>query len=135
MGSIFVSSAQAFDENHTCLIYFTGIGCLHCARTDAMILEQLPREYPNLIVIEYEIYELKQNAPLLDEYDSIYQSGFEIPLIIFNQEQHISGDIAILKNIRGIIEELDSNKCPLIDGSCQDFNDLDVTSLPGYPKI
>jgi len=135
LGSLFAFSAQASEENHTCLIYFTGIGCLHCARTDAMVLEQLPREYPNLIVIEYEIYELKQNAPLLDEYDSTYQSGFEIPLIIFNQEQHVSGDIAILKNIRGIIEELGSNKCPLIDGSSQDFNDLDVTSLPGYPKI
>jgi len=135
LGSLFAFSAQASDKNHTCLIYFTGIGCLHCARTDAMILEQLPREYPNLIVIEYEIYELKQNAPLLDEYDSTYQSGFEIPLIIFNQEQHISGDITILKNIRGIIEELDFNKCPLIDGSCQDFSALDVTFLPGYPKI
>ena len=135
LGSIFTAAAQASEEHYSCLVYFTGIGCLHCARTDTVILEQLPREYPGLIVIEYEIYEQEQNAPLLDKYHSTYHSGLEIPLIIFNQEQYISGDITILKNISGTIEESDFNKCPLIDGSSQGFSTLDITSLPGYPKI
>ena len=117
------------------MVYFTGIGCPHCERTASLVLEQLPREYANLVIIEYEIQENEQNAPLLDEYVSAYHIGYELPLIIFSQDQYIGGESPILNNVRGVIEELDSNKCPLADGSSQDFNELDLTSLPGYPVI
>jgi len=133
-----ITPLEAFapiQENHVCMVYFTGIGCLHCARADPVVLEQLPREYPNLVIIEYEIYGQEQNAPVLDAYSDKYYSGYVIPLIIFNQDQYLADDSSILRDVRGIIEELDSNMCPLIDGSSQDFNDLDLTSLPSYPKI
>jgi len=118
------------------MVYFTGIGCPHCERTTPTILEQLPREYANLVIIEYEIYEkYEQNAPLFDEYVSTYHTGFEFPLAVFNQDQYIAGELPILEKVRGVIEELDSNKCPLADGSSQDFNELDPVSLPGYPVI
>jgi len=122
-------------ENQVCMVYFTGIGCPNCARTDPVVLEQLPREYPNLVIVEYEIYEQEQNALVLDAYNDKYHSGYVIPLIIFNQDQYLGDDSSILRNVRRIINELDSNKCPLMDGSSQDFNDLDLTSLPSYPKI
>jgi len=117
------------------MVYFTGIGCRHCERTASLVLEQLPREYANLVIIEYEIQENEQNAPLLDEYVSTYHIGYELPLIIFSQGQYIGGESPILNNVRGVIAELDSNKCPLVDGTSQDFNDLDLTSLPSYPII
>jgi len=122
-------------ENYICMVYFAGIGCSHCEKVTPLILEQLPRDYPNLVIIEYEIYEQEQNAPLFDEYVSAYHTTFELPLIIFNQDQHVAGDASIEKNTRTIVEELDSNQCPLIDGTSQDFKDLDPTSLPGYPRI
>lgn len=122
-------------ENYVCAVYFAGIGCSHCEKVTPLILEQLPREYPNLVIIEYEMYEQEQNAPLFDEYVSAYHTTFDFPLIIFNQDQYVAGDVSIEKNTRTIIEELDSNKCPLIDGTTQDFKDLDPTSLPGYPRI
>ena len=117
------------------MVYFTGIGCPHCERTASLVLEQLPGEYANLVIIEYEIQENEQNAPLLDEYVSAYHIGYELPLIIFSQDQYIGGESPILNNVRGVIAELDSNKCPLVDGTSQDFNGLDLTSLPGYPII
>jgi thiol-disulfide isomerase/thioredoxin len=117
------------------MVYFTGIGCPHCERTASLVLEQLPREYANLVIIEYEIQENEQNAPLLDEYVSAYHIGYELPLVIFSQDQYIGGESPILSNVRGVIAELDSNKCPLVDGTSQDFNELDLTSLPGYPII
>jgi rhodanese-related sulfurtransferase len=117
------------------MVYFTGIGCPHCERTASLVLEQLPREYANLVIIEYEIQENEQNAPLLDEYVSAYHIGYELPLIIFSQDQHLGGESPILNNVRGVIAELDSNKCPLVDGTSKDFNGLDLTSLPGYPII
>jgi len=135
LGTVSVVSAQGLQENYVCVVYFTGIGCIHCARTDPVVLEQLPREYPDLVIIDYEIYEQEQNAPLLDEYDSKYHSGLELPLIILKQEQYIAGDLTILKNVRQVIDGLAVNRCPLIDGSSQDLNDLDLASLPGYPKI
>ena len=81
---IFLSRFSEAQGNYICAVYFTGVGCPHCAKTDPVVLEDLLREYPNFIVIEYEIYQQGQNAPLLYEYDSKYQSGLGIPLIIFN---------------------------------------------------
>ena len=117
------------------MVYFTGIGCPHCERTASLVLEQLPKEYANLVIIEYEIQENEQNAPLLDEYVSAYHIGYELPLVIFSQDQYLGGESSILNNARGVIAELDSNNCPLVDGTSQDFNGLDLTSLPGYPII
>lgn len=123
------------EQSAVCAVYFTGVGCSHCAKTDPVILVDLLREYPNLVVIEYEIYQQQVNAPLLFEYDSQYGSGLGIPLIIFNKDEYFIGDTPIIKNVRGIIDKSNNNGCPLIDGSSVDFNDLDLASLEGQPKI
>jgi len=122
-------------EKSTCLIYFTGIGCPHCAKTDSFVLEQLPEKYPHLVIIEYEIYQQRENAPFLYDYDNIYHSGLGIPLIIFNKEAFLVGDRPILKNIEELLEEQKGNPCPLINGNSISFEKLDLSSLPGRPKI
>jgi cytochrome c biogenesis protein CcdA len=132
-GSNFAFSAQSSSEN-TCAVYFTGVGCTHCARTDSVVLENLPREYPNLIIIEYEIYQQKENAPLLYEYSQEYDSGLGVPLIIFNKEEHIAGDRPILNKVRGVIEK-GSNPCPLLGEVSESFEGLNLTTLPGLAKI
>ncbi len=121
-------------EDTVCAVYFTGVGCSHCARTDSVILEDLPREYSNLVVIEYEIYQQRENAPLLYQYNEKYNSGLGIPLIIFNQKDYIAGDRPILNETEPIIEK-GNNECLLIDGGSVDFNNLDLTLLSGFPKI
>ncbi len=136
ISSFFINSVQAEDSSDfICAVYFTGVGCPHCANTDPVILEDLPKEYPNFVVIEYEIYQQRENAPLLYEYNENYNSGLGIPLIIFNKKDYMRGDRPILESIRGKIEGLDSNKCPLMDGTSVNFNQLDINSLPGQPKI
>jgi len=134
LGFFLIPNFISADDNIVCAVYFTGIGCSHCAKTDPLILDDLQKEYPNLAIIEYEIYQQKENAPLLYEYNEKYNSGLGIPLIIFNKEKQISGDRPIIDNIRKVIEE-GGNPCPLIDGSPGDFNSLDKSSLPGSPKI
>jgi hypothetical protein len=129
----FTNRAMAEDQL-TCLVYFTGIGCPHCARADPVVLNQLLKEYPHLRIIEYEIYQERANAPLLDEYHQVYDSGLGIPLVIFGKERFIAGDTLILQDIRNEIEK-GGNPCPLIDGSSIDFEELDFTSLPGKPEI
>lgn len=128
------SFGLAVEEQKTCLVYFTGIGCPHCAQVDPLVLEQLPKEYPNLRIIEYEIYQERENAPLLYEYNDVYGSGLGIPLVILGKDRFIVGDKPILNNIRREIER-GSNSCPLIDGSSVNFEELEFSSLPGKPKI
>lgn len=132
----FSSFAQGESKGEkTCLVYFTGLGCPHCAVTDPLVLRELFKEYPDLIIIEYEIYQQKENAPLLYEYNKKYNSGLGIPLIIFNQKEHLIGEKSILENIRKKIKILEGNKCPLIDGRTIEFSKLMINSLAGSPKI
>ncbi|MBM4402698.1 MAG: hypothetical protein FJ044_05640 [Candidatus Cloacimonetes bacterium] len=131
---LFTSPSFAQTER-TCLVYFTGIGCPHCAKVDPLVLEKLPEKYPGLVVVEYEIYQEKQNAPLLFEYDKIYNSGLGIPLVIFDKEKSLVGGTSISQNIEKILEEKKGNPCPLIDGTSVRYEDLDISSLPGSPEI
>ncbi len=135
IGSLLPVALAKDEQNAICAVYFTGIGCSYCAKTDPVVLIDLLREYPDLVIIEYEIYQQQVNAPLLFEYDSEYHSGLGIPLIIFNQDNYLIGGAPIIENINGTINKFDNNNCPLIDGSSVDFNNLDITSLEGQPKI
>ena len=119
----------------TCAVYFTGIGCPHCAKTDPIVLGELVKENPDLIIAEYEIYQQRLNASLLYEYDSKYKSGLGIPLIIFNRDFSLRGDKPILDNIKEMLGKVKGNNFPLIDGSSSPFKDLDITKLPGQPKF
>ncbi len=132
---IFLGDFSQAQENYICAVYFTGVGCPHCARTDPVVLDELLKKDPNLIIVEYEIYQKSANAPLLYQYNSRYNSGLGIPLIIFNKDNYIIGDRPILDKVENKIKTLNSNGCSLIDGSQVDFSKLDIASLPGLPKI
>lgn len=127
------SVSLAFATKDTCAVYFTGIGCPHCAKTDPVVLEQVISENPNLVIIEYEIYQQSENAPLLYFYNDEYGSGLGVPLIIISKEKYIIGDMPIIKGIRDAVKE--KNDCPLVDGTSAKFEDLDILLLPGRPKI
>jgi len=128
-----INNASA--DNVICAVYFTGIGCPHCAKADPVVLGKLVNEYNNLVIIEYEFYQERDNAQLLYGYDSNYDSGLGIPLIIFSRDEHIIGDTPILKNVRKTIDNLSWNPCPLLNGSSVPFSQMDIASLPGKPKI
>ncbi|MCD6414975.1 MAG: hypothetical protein J7L23_05110 [Candidatus Diapherotrites archaeon] len=131
-----VFSQEASCGNKTvCGVYFTGIGCPHCARADPVVLEDTIQEHPELIVIEYEIYQWGMNAPLMYYYDSYYNSGFGIPNILFSKDKKIVGDYPIIQTVGNMVNELKYNPCPLENGSSVDFSSLNITQLPGHPKI
>ncbi len=137
IGLIFSSQAfaQNSQEDYISIVYFHGVGCQHCSHTDPTVLQDLPGEYPELILIGYEIYKMEQNAPLLDEYHSIYTATYDIPVAVFNHERVLTTFGKVLNNIRPYLDELDHNPVPLIDGSSIDFQELDLLTLPGYPEI
>ena len=129
LGFLFLlSPAQA-----TCVVYFTGIGCPHCAKTDPVIFEDLVNKY-NLTIIEYEIYQTPGNGEIMWQYDSTYHTGLGIPLVIFDETKYIIGDLPILRNIESVIEEVNHNQCLLLNKKVYP-EALDLNELPGIPKI
>lgn len=128
------STLESHDTSKICAVYITGVGCPHCAVADPKVLEDFPKEYPNLIIIEYEIYQQRENAPLIERYNSNYGSGLGVPLIIFRKDQYIVGDRPILTGVPKFIESVEGNFCPLLEESIS-FEKLDITSIPRHPKI
>ena len=131
---IFAEDNHQGNKDTICAVYITGIGCPACSRADPVILRKLPKENPDFIVIEYEIYRQRKNGLMLVKYNINYNSGFHLPLIIFGKEDHGSGVRAVRKHANEAIIN-GSNYCPLPDGSSVAFNELDLTVLYGKPKI
>jgi len=136
---IISSSTISAEKNQEkiCAVYITGIGCPNCAITDPALLSEYTSKYPDLIIVEYEIYHLRaSNQNIANQYFESYipntQAG--IPLIIFNKNQVGLGRFPVLDS-KEIIKILDSNNYPLPDGSSFNFDDLDLTSLKGKVKI
>ena len=122
-------------EDTSAVIYFTGIGCPHCAKVDPVLLEEWTSDYKNLVVIEYEIYQQGENAVLIDTYNESYSSGYGIPLVIFDREKSIAGDGPILDSFEDELSKHSSNPVLNRDGSAEQFDELDVNTLPFFPKL
>lgn len=132
------ASANAQNNNDAvCSVYLTGIGCPNCAVTDPVLLRDLTAEYPDLVVIEYEIYESHEsNQSISGEYFNTYipvgRAG--VPFIIFDKDNTALGRFEVL-DAEEKIASLDSNPCPLSDGTIESLKDLDLTKLEGKINI
>ena len=120
-------------KKNFCMVYFTGIGCNRCKNSDPPLLSILPEEHPSVIIVEYEMYRERKNASSISVYNSNYGCGIGVPLLIFSKQEFALGDRKILGTIAG--RSFDFNELSLPDGSCRDFNAVDITTLGGRPKI
>ena len=123
----------------SCMVYFTGVGCPHCARTDPVVLGSLLKENPRLVVIEYEIYRTPGNVQYLKAYDSAYQLPAwqqGIPTVFLGKEKKdiLVGDGDVLQNVKSRIRD-NTGQCLLPDGSVEQFSRLKIDYLLGQPKI
>lgn len=120
-----------------CAVYFTGVGCPHCAKTDPIILQQLPGEYNGrFIVLEYEIYQQQGNAQLMYEYNTKLESGLGVPQIVFSGGECKIGDKPILDNVRDCVNQrlVGDGRCQLLDKAVP-FSEVDLNNLAGKPKV
>lgn len=126
----------------SCAIYFTGIGCPHCAKVDPYLFY---RFIPNneLIVIEYEVYKSKDGAKTMDWYINNIRKDFKfagIPQIYFNNDLTLIGDLPILQNLYSYFIQSDGI-CEIniikkvIFNETQEANDNDNIWFSGNPKI
>jgi len=110
-----ISINTAYATNSTCIYYFYGNGCPHCARVDPFI-DQMASKYPNLEVHKFEIYNNKSNALLLNSYFDSYQVpniDRGIP-IIFISNKYLSGDRTIFDSLENDIIANSGAVCPQI---------------------
>lgn len=123
------------NNSKVCATYFTGIGCPHCSQADPLVLGELPNRYSDFILIEYEIYQNRNNGALLNQYHSNYGMSYGVPSIILDENSIYTGDRNILNKLEAKIQQRSSNSCPLPQGEKVSFESLDLNSLPQTPKI
>ncbi len=132
--SVFIIFLFDFGYCSVCAVYFTGIGCPHCAKSDPYVLEKLPRE-TDFVVIEYEIYRDSENANLLSWYTKATGSRIVgVPWLIFDESTSLLGDTPIINNAEAKILFIKNNSC-FLPGSKVSFKDLNISTLPLKPKI
>ncbi|MFH0860365.1 MAG: hypothetical protein V1921_04135 [Candidatus Altiarchaeota archaeon] len=119
-----------------CVIYFSGVGCPHCAEVDPTLLGEIPLKYSQVVVVEYEVYKAKENVEVIRGYNQAGLAGAGIPQLLWENGYSVSGDGPILSTLEeGIAERLASGSpCTLTDGVFP-FGGLDLNALPGRPKI
>lgn len=123
------------DQEIACSVYFSGIGCSHCAKSDPLVLDKIFKNNKNLVVIDYEVYRSQSNAPLMRKYDDVYDVGLGIPLLLFNQDNSIVGDKEIKSKFSNLIKDNKVNKCLLPSGEEEYFKNIDLNSVDGEPKF
>ncbi len=132
-----ITSAQ--ESQKICSVYFTGVGCPHCAAADPIILEEYTKQYENFIVIEYEIYQLSENGQILNDYISNTGAQSGVPQIIIDKEneagERSNGGGPTTSWTKEKIETLDYARCMLPNGTSITFEKLNLNNLPGKPKI
>ncbi len=129
------TAAKSLLRDVTSFIYFTGIGCPHCANVDPGLLKKKVRE-GNLLVVEYEIYRDSANAPLLMAYNSKLNTGLGVPMIVFEDKKGsaVVGDRPIIKAMDSLIAKHKGNGIVLPAGA-RPFDALSLTDLPRLPKL
>lgn len=126
-----LSVVQASDVKT--FIYFTGIGCPHCANVSPTLHNRV-NEDTGLLMVEYELYKEASNARILAEYSNRFDFNLAIPLIVYEPQIYDLGDDPIIKNLETNIAGLDSNILQLADEEIQ-WEVLSMNDFDGKPKI
>lgn len=134
--AVFPSAGLA---KNICGIYITGVGCPHCAASDPVILKDYTEEYPRFVVIEYEIYQTKENRKPFSSYIQAAGASQGVPQILIGDElkagEKASGGGPTTTWTKDQLKNRDSAPCKLSDGSKKSFRNLILNELPGKPKI
>ncbi len=134
--SIPLSIAQEGKGKVVCGVYISGDGCHNCAVTDPILFQDFTKRFPNLVLIEYEIYKSAiENREAKTEYFSTYLGGRGgVPFLIFNKEHTFLGRLNVPK-AGDWIATISQNPCPMADGSSIAFENIDISSFPGKINI
>jgi len=104
-------------ENSTCVYFFYGDGCAHCARVEPFI-NDLESQYDFLNIQKFEIYNDRLNMVLLNQYFESYNVSNDnrgIP-VVFIGKNYLIGDRPILENLESETQNNAGAECPVLNG-------------------
>ncbi len=152
--ALFVLPQAAFAQNNPVNIYlFYGDGCPHCAQERQYIVDVLQNKYSNLKIYEYEIYNNKDNAALLQEVAEKLGVGVEgVPFLIIGDQDFVgyakstSAQVIEQKVKECSIEQCNDSVASIVGVDIQEVNDIEendisdegnekIVSLPLFGKI
>jgi len=140
ISAAFAESKSSFLKDSDPLIcgaYLTGIGCSNCSVTDPVLLVESTSRYPNLIILEFEIFHEKMaNMAVKKRYFKEYLPGKRsgVPFFVLDKEKNYIGRLNVLK-VPAVIDSMESNGCPLPNGKSVDFRKIDLTAIPAKFNI
>ena len=99
----------------SCVYYFYGEGCPHCANVKP-VLDELEQKYPDLNIQRFEIYFNEENAKLFQEAAASYSvpEPWGVP-VVFIGEKYLSGDTLIIGGLESEILANPETACPLAE--------------------
>ncbi|USN45525.1 MAG: hypothetical protein H6502_00100 [Candidatus Woesearchaeota archaeon] len=121
----------------TCGVYFSGIGCPHCAKVDPVLLGYETLTSHDLLVIDYEIYQKNAaNGAVMLAYTSAKGVAGGVPFLLVGDIQGI-GDSPILRSIDTGLLDLPAHCALERDGAIvkQEARDVLYDELPGRPVV
>jgi cytochrome c biogenesis protein CcdA/thiol-disulfide isomerase/thioredoxin len=135
------NSLETLDSNNSktkVLVYFTGIGCPHCAKIDPILFNDLIVNNKDVAIIEYEVKHKQENAQYMLYYNEVYNSGYDIPVAIFDKDNKFYYN-EISNFIDNNFNNLQENVIPLpkniYDGEPDYFENINLDKLKGRPVI
>lgn len=125
----------SLSQNDVCAVYLTSSKCPDCLITDRIVLTNFTLNYPQLVLIEYDIHETSTNQEIASSFFNSYmEKGKEgIPSLIFKNKTFALGKYEIMDSYE-IIESLTENPCPLLNESIE-FSELDISKIEGSLRI
>ncbi len=130
-------SFSSMDKN-VCAVYFTKLGCPHCAKVDPILFGETVRN-EDIVIIEFEVADKTGNAQQIIPYvTGGYKSSYLVPqLILSKDEVYFSEEIT--SKFNNYLSTTNNNSCSLpadvyADGDTT-FSQLKINEISGLPTI
>lgn len=124
-------------DSQICVAYLTGIGCPACAQIEPILLSKLTERIPQLTIIEYEIYQAREpNLEIVQKYFESFRSPetrMGIPSLILDGKTYVGANAT--RDALEKIKEKSPSYCPTPTGDLLSPKTLQVSQLPGRPRI
>jgi len=115
---LFFSPHLSSAQEPTCIYFFYGDGCQHCARVEPSI-HKLEMQSQYLVEIhKFEIYNNRSNMALLNQFFDNYNIQNEdrgIPVVIIGNN-YLIGDKPILESLESTLRNAIDSDCPKMNG-------------------
>jgi len=116
--AIFIISLNLISaQEATCVYFFYGDGCQHCAQVEPIINKlAVQSEFP-VEVHKFEIYNNRSNMLLLNQYFEAYDiptSERGIPVVLIGNN-YLIGDKPIIESLDNLISQNKGTKCPNLE--------------------